>query len=382
MTAMLKISATLALLACAAHAAPLYQDASCGGSACDQSAHSGSVSLGSSTNIFPETNVVPITRYQPYVKSYAPVVDSECYYPYGGYGGFGGYGSLGDYGGLGGFGGYGGLGGYDDIGYGALAGLRGRSGLFKRQADPSLQAQGSQGPVSGCVPSETVSCDLTLPQSTVALGSQVGISPSTQVTPQTFYQDAVQSLSVNIDAAAAQTSVLPQESVSLGSNVDVQPVTQVLPQTFYQPALNSLATDIQAAPAQDVALPQSSVTLGSNVGIVPVTTVRPLTVFQPSIQSLPFIINAQTNCDQGFTGGAALGAGAMMGPGPVGIPLRGAAGAAMANVGASAGAMAADAAFGGNIPLMGSRFAQMSPQAAIPTSSFGAARPQMSASCA
>ncbi|KAG0237522.1 hypothetical protein BGW42_000732 [Actinomortierella wolfii] len=309
MIGILKISASLALFICAANAVPLYEGADfgdfgsgCAGGACEQSVNSGSVQLGSSTTIFPETNVIPITRYQPYVKSYAPIIDSECDYPFGGYGGNGRYG------------GYGGYGGYIDYGNFEL-GSRGLSNLFKRQMDPSLQMQQQTQVAPDCVPSATVSCDIPLPQSNVEMGSQVGIVPSTQVMPQIFYQGAVQSLAANINAAAAEASVLPQESVNLGSNVDIQPVTQVLPQTFYQPVLNSLATDIQAAPAQDYNLPQSSATLGSTVGIVPVTTVRPLTVFQPSIQSLPFIINAQTNCEQGLSSGALLpgaaGAGAV-----------------------------------------------------------------------
>lgn len=58
MTFILKIASAVVALACAAHAVPL----GCAGAACYQAAHSGQVDVGSTTNIQPVTNVVPVTR--------------------------------------------------------------------------------------------------------------------------------------------------------------------------------------------------------------------------------------------------------------------------------------------------------------------------------
>ncbi|KAG0341301.1 hypothetical protein BG004_006086 [Podila humilis] len=289
----LKIASALVLLALAAQSAP-FHPGGCVGSACDQSASSGNVDVGSTTNISPVTNVTPITNYQPIVQAHAPIVSSDCY----DHGIYGGYGDYIPYGGAGGYH------GSDYIGRGGLYGNRwarlarygvNRPGLFKRQETsaatdqtPAQQA-GSllfsqfQSSPSQC-PAGDTACIANLPQQTVDLGSSVSAVPETNIQPSTTYQSRVQSLDSNIQAAPAEQSSLPQQAVNLGYNTVIQPTTQ--------PTVNQLTTDIQAAPAQDQSLPQSSVQLGSSVNIAPSVTVQPLTTFQPSIQSLPFIINA------------------------------------------------------------------------------------------
>ncbi|KAG0261279.1 hypothetical protein BG011_001167, partial [Mortierella polycephala] len=110
-----KIAAALVLATFSAQAIPLTIPLttvpSCPGNLCSQSIDSGNVNIGSTTSIVPITEVTPITRYQPYVEAYAPIVNSEY-----------GYGRLGDYGY--GYGGYGGI--YDRMGgaYGGRYGSR------------------------------------------------------------------------------------------------------------------------------------------------------------------------------------------------------------------------------------------------------------------
>ncbi|KAF9959936.1 hypothetical protein BGZ72_008445 [Mortierella alpina] len=304
-----RITLALALIATATQAAPILPAEP--DYACNQSVDSGLVSVSSTSNVVPVTQVTPVTHYQPLVQAHAPIVDSECDYrpldiPYGStdyrydprfasnYGAYGGH--------------YGVNAGprYNGAGYGRhplgdMSPLAG--GLRKRQ----ITAESGLAEPSGAFADATASsvfyepqgeaCDTSIPRQTVDMGSSVNMIPSTSVNPATFYQPQVQSLESDIQACAAESSALPEQNVHLGSNVSIQPTTQVLPQTMYQPAVHQLTAEIDAAPQEDQSLPQSSVELGSSVQIVPTVSVTPLTVFQPSVQSLPFIINVEPCVD-------------------------------------------------------------------------------------
>ncbi|KAF9919853.1 hypothetical protein BGZ65_011756, partial [Modicella reniformis] len=73
----LKIASALVLAILSVQAAPSAKR-QFPGTACDQNVHSGNVDINSFTNIVPVTDVTPITRFQPIVKTFAPLVDSEC----------------------------------------------------------------------------------------------------------------------------------------------------------------------------------------------------------------------------------------------------------------------------------------------------------------
>ncbi|KAI1311066.1 hypothetical protein EDD11_003539 [Mortierella claussenii] len=314
----LKVASAIVLAIASVQAAPLERR--CVGSECYQAASSGDVEVGSTTSIQPITDVTPITRYQPIVQTHAAIVDSDCdhgdygrYENYGGYGNHGGYGSYGRYGDYG-------YGDYDSYGLGYRGrGYRGYYGrrFMKRQDDASAMSTSTSASSGNLLFSQLqqpdgaadASCEASVPAQNVDLGSQVSIQPTNQVLPSTTYQNHVQALDSNIDAAPAQDNSLPQQHISLGSNVSIQPTTQVLPQTTYQPEVNQLTTAVDAAPQQDQSLPQSSVNLGSSVHIKPTVQVTPLTTFQPSIQSLPFIINSQPCIDDSaFAGSSTSGA--------------------------------------------------------------------------
>ncbi|KAI1314627.1 hypothetical protein EDD11_001926 [Mortierella claussenii] len=251
-------------------------------SSCSQNVDSGSVSLASTVNMVPITNVTPVNRYQPIVQTFEPIVQSICK----------------------------------------------RSPLNTAAQDERGMTQ-SQGQDQSNVSREDMSflgsymgattlpvtldctanpgaesCQTSIPPSTTDLGSQVTIQPQNQILASTTYQNRVQSLHSNIEAAPAQYNSLPQHNVDLGSSVSIQPTTQVLPQTLYQPEVHQLATDVQAASDEDQSLPQSSVNLGSSVQIRPTVSVTPLTVFQPSIKSLPFIIDVAPCEDNVIYGGS------------------------------------------------------------------------------
>ncbi|KAG0042816.1 hypothetical protein BGZ83_012142 [Gryganskiella cystojenkinii] len=318
----LKTVAAVALIAYV-QAAPLV--ARCVGDECNQSASSGNVNLGSTTNIAPVTNVTPITRYQPYVQAFAPLVQSECDDDFDSQSDFSGLGYGGSMYGSGFYGrnsGFYGSGLYRSgvygnslygpgYGRGGLYGgsIRNNGGLFKRNhldassSDLSGTGASSSGNLlfsqfqHNCAEnSDAEGCQTSVPAQSVDMGSQVTAQPTNEIYPSTSYQAHVQSLGADIQASAAESHQLPQQNVNLGSNVAIQPTTQVVPQTTYQPTVNQLATSIQAAPQQDQSLPQSTIQLGSSVQISPQVQVTPLTTFQPSIQSLPFIINAEP-CD-------------------------------------------------------------------------------------
>ncbi|KAG0250704.1 hypothetical protein DFQ27_009234 [Actinomortierella ambigua] len=306
----------LACLACLSSATPI--PSACQGDACEQSVQSGNVQLGSTTTIVPQTNVIPITNYQPIVRAGSPIVlaDNLCagstalYNPYCLMGG-GGSGPIGMGGGgpmgmgrnvrMGPFigGGFGGAGFMP----GRLApmmmrGMGRRRGPLMMKRDQHYE----KGLKPGCVPSATVSCELEVPGGAVDMGSYVTAAPKVDVAPSTVYQGTVQANAAEIEAAPAAHASLSQESVNLGGHVAIQPVTAVRPEHTYEPAVTSLPTVVDAAAASYQALDQSSVSLGSTVRVQPTTTVRPLTIYQPSIKSLPFKITQITACDQMYGG--------------------------------------------------------------------------------
>ncbi|KAF8925192.1 hypothetical protein EDD21DRAFT_367541 [Dissophora ornata] len=282
-----KITSALLAVGCIVQAVPVLERR-CVGNQCYQSAHSGNVDIGSSTNITPVTQVTPITRYQPIVQAYSPVVQSDCeegssYMPslYGGISP--GYGSYRYYmhpsmGGM--------------MMLGDNSGPGGMSGLGRLQKRHHLGSQAQEE----CVPTETETCEQSVPGSTTDLGSYVTARPNNVVLPSTVYQGHVQSHAADILAAPAEHTELSHSNVDLGSNTYIQPVTKVIPQTTYQPSVDQKATTIEAAAPEDQSLERSSVSLGSSVTVRPVTSVEPVTVFQPSIQSLPFLISDE-GCD-------------------------------------------------------------------------------------
>lgn len=245
----LKIASAFLAVACAVQAAPLLGQP-CLEGACHQTANSGSVALGSTTKIVPLTQVTPITRYQPIVQAYAPIVQSQC-------------------------------GDYPAHLYGGFPNMAGR--LHKR--DVAME------PNTGAACTPTQMCEKTIPASTIETGSLVKAKPSSVILPSTVYQGHVVSEAAEIEAAAAQHTELSRGRVNLGSNTHIQPVTKIMPSTVYQPSVAQKATMIEAAPQQDLSLAQSSASLGSMVTVRPTTTVEPLTVFQPKVKSLPFIIS-------------------------------------------------------------------------------------------
>src|SRR5690554_4394250 len=211
----IKIASALLMFACAIQAVPVQKRA-CAGGACAQNVDSGSVSLGSSTNIVPVTTVTPITRYQPVVQAYAPLVQSEC-----------GYAQRGMFG--------------QDLrfgrpsvdmiqGSGSPAGRMANLAPFGggRRFQKRAKVMKADTPEAQCIPSATQSCEQSLPVSTTDMGSMVTVKPSTTVLPETVYQSTVKSEAADIEAAETQHAALSQSSVSLGSNVAIQPLTKVL----------------------------------------------------------------------------------------------------------------------------------------------------------
>ncbi|KAF9184204.1 hypothetical protein BGZ51_003491 [Haplosporangium sp. Z 767] len=280
----IKIASALLMVACAIQAAPLQKRA-CTSGACAQDVDSGSVSLGSSTNIVPVTTVTPITRYQPVVQSFAPFVQSECGcaqremfgqdFQFGrpSMGMIQGSGSR----------------------AGRMANLAPFGGVRRFQKRAKIMKEETSD--AQCIPSATQSCEQSLPVSTTDMGSMVTAKPSTTVLPETIYQSTVKSEAADIEAAEAQHAALSQSNVSLGSNVAIQPLTKVLPETVYQPSVENKATIVEAAEQENQSLDRSSVSLGSNVYIRPTTTVEPLTIFRPKVKSLPFVISDQGCAD-------------------------------------------------------------------------------------
>ncbi|KAF9205579.1 hypothetical protein BGZ49_003833 [Haplosporangium sp. Z 27] len=325
--AILKITSALLVVACAVQAAPIVER-SCVGDACNQSIRSGNVNLGSTTNIVPVTQVVPITRYQPIVQSYAPIVQSETscdddnlydtQYLSPSYGNYMHYRQGSDADMMM-------MPPYDHFRYNMDRFDMGHYNSFDRlpymdrmnnwrfdrdntrfnsnnrnfnrvnKRDVAKSDEEDQMNMhnvkSDCVPSETDSCEQSLPVSTTDMGSYVTVKPTNAILPSTVYQGHVKSESAEIDAAPAQYSSLSRSHVNLGSNTMIEPVTKVLPHTTYQPSVSQKATTIEAVGPSDQSLARSSVSMGSSVTIRPTTFVEPQTIFQPSIQSLPFVIS-------------------------------------------------------------------------------------------
>ncbi|KAF9984937.1 hypothetical protein BGZ75_003508 [Mortierella antarctica] len=277
-SSILKLTSAALVLTCVIHAVPLR--GGCVGDACYQTASSGSVSLGSSTKIVPVTEVTPITRYQPIIQSYAPVVQSECPAD-----------SL-----LSEF--------RSPLGDSRFMSLRqGPAEEMMMKGSPRLRSAMTTGDTINrfakramvlpeeCVPSATQTCEQTVPGSTTDIGSDVTAVPSNVVLPSTVYQGHVQAKGPEIEAAAAEYKQLSQSNVNLASDTRIEPVTKVFPETTYQPSVEQKATMIEADMPESQSLGRSSVSLGSSVTVRPTTTVEPLTVFQPKVKSLPFIIH-------------------------------------------------------------------------------------------
>ncbi|KAG0377822.1 hypothetical protein BGX24_005375 [Mortierella sp. AD032] len=311
----LKLASAIAILACAIQAAPLlsstHLETRCEGTACNQAAHSGSVSAGSVTNIVPETNIIPVTRLQPVVKVHTAIVESACdprQQPAGllglGVGGspFWGRQSM----------------EFSPMGdrfrrVGDMSALRfmdrmNPTSINNAMIDTRMMKRRDLGskfpPTMGqpmmrpdCTPSATDNCVVNIPASSTDMGSFVTATPSNVILPSTVYRGKVKSAAADVYAAEATDTTLPGQRVNLGSDTHIQPVTKVFPSTTYQPSVDQKATLVEAAPAENQSLGRSSVSLGSSVYIRPTTTVEPLTIFQPKIQSLPFIINSETLCD-------------------------------------------------------------------------------------
>ncbi|KAF9572459.1 hypothetical protein EC968_009845 [Mortierella alpina] len=280
-SSILKLTSVAIALTCAIHGVPLGRG--CVGDACHQVASSGSVSLGSSTKIVPVTEVTPITRYQPIIQSYAPVVQSECptIVP------------LSEFRGpLGGP-------GYMSLRHGPAEEMmlksssRFRGAMRPMTIGDTINRFAKRAHVSAeeCVPSATQTCEQTVPGSTTSMGSDVTVTPANVVLPSAVYQGHVQSKGPEIEAAAAEYKQLSQSNVNLASDTRIEPITKVFPETTYQPSVEQKATMIEADMPESQSLGRSSVSLGSSVTVRPTTTVEPLTVFQPKIKSLPFIIH-------------------------------------------------------------------------------------------
>ncbi|KAG0204449.1 hypothetical protein BGX33_008534 [Mortierella sp. NVP41] len=309
----IKIASALAVFACAVQAVPLATR--CSGASCYQAASSGSVQVGSVTNIVPETNITPITRYQPIVKAYAPIVDSQCAPGLLGYGvdcplavdrpylGIGRDPAMLDRGAM--------LPMEEGPAFDMLS--RDRLGFMSRVSrmgiirpriglgNPMMKRDKVKTETMmrpGCVPSATDSCVVNVPASTTDMGSTTTAIPKNVVQPSTVYQGKVQAETAEVEAADATHQTLASQRVNLASDTKIQPITKVFPETTYQPSVDQKATVVQAAPAVDQSLDRSSVSMGSSVYIRPTVTVEPLTIFRPKIQSLPFIIHSETACDQ------------------------------------------------------------------------------------
>ncbi|KAI1318048.1 hypothetical protein EDD11_007282 [Mortierella claussenii] len=290
MYAIIRVTSALAALVYAVQAVPLERH--CRDLGCLRSVSSGIENVGSTTNIVPVTNVMPITRYQPYVKAYAPIVDSACDESLMGQ-------SM-----------YRSSWWADRPYYKSPMGPRDKM-IFESDRMPLLQSSipmtkrsDEQGEAEKhhhlkpeCVPSATESCEQTLTSSTTDLGSEVVAKPKNVVLPSTMYQSHVQDKAAEVYAAEAQHTMLSHQNVNLGSNTFIQPITKVVPTTTYQPSVDQKATKVEAAAPQDLSLARSSVSLGSTVTIRPVTTVEPSTIYQPKIESLPFIIHDETGCE-------------------------------------------------------------------------------------
>ncbi|KAG0333667.1 hypothetical protein BG004_000732 [Podila humilis] len=276
----LKVASALAALVFVAQAVPH----GCVGGACHQAASSGSVSVGSTTNIQPVTNVVPITRYQPVVQSFAPIVQSACgavplsghHYP----------GGLSYRGSAGGFANPGFM-GMRGCGMASTLPLMRRPLTMMNKRAHKLEKELKFRP--DCVPSATDSCLVSLDSGTTDLGSNVYAKPENIIKPTTIYQDRVKSQGPEIESAPAMHSALSQSHVILDSLTKIQPETHVSPEVTYQPEVENKQTIIESE-SQDASLDRSSASLGSLVTIRPVVKVEPVTTFKPKVTSLPFVI--------------------------------------------------------------------------------------------
>ncbi|KAG0099107.1 hypothetical protein BGZ93_009189 [Podila epicladia] len=242
---LIKTIATLLSFTCTIQAVPL----GCAGSACYQSASSGNVKVGSATNLFPVTNVTPLTRYQ-------PIVQSECSH------------------------GRGSPLGSSMLDLGSL-----HQPLFTKR---HMSSEKHLRP--DCIPSAADSCELALDSVTAA--------PSNVILPSTVYQGRVQSQAPEVFASPAEHSRLGSSNVELGGSALIQPVTHVAPSTVYQPSVENKSTIIESETGEHQSLAGSSVDLGSQTTIRPTTYVEPLTVIRPRIKTLTATVS-ELGCDAG-----------------------------------------------------------------------------------
>ncbi|KAG0260069.1 hypothetical protein BG011_002140 [Mortierella polycephala] len=270
-----KLFASATVLACAVQALPL--EPQCVGGECVKSVDAGKVDIGSTTRIAPVSEITPITRIQPIIQSYTPIVQAE--------------------------------GGYPQTGKAdpALFGLNiGRPETRVGHPDAAIINSGTINSFfkrnylkPDCVPSATEACEQIVESGTTDMGSTVIATPSNVILPSTVYQNKVQSESPEVVAAEAQYAELKKSNVILGSETRIQPVDKVLPETTYQPFVKNKPTIVEMTAPEYESLARSSVSLGSSVTIRPVTTVEPLTIFQQKIKSLPFVIE-DAGCETVF----------------------------------------------------------------------------------
>ncbi|KAF8960487.1 hypothetical protein BGZ46_001571 [Entomortierella lignicola] len=312
-TSIIKLASAVMAFTCVIQAVPLSRRFE--GQECNLSVSSDNVSLGSTMNIVPVTQVTPVTQYQPIIQLYAPLFESldtsSRNVPFWGNEGVVYFRQLpisrdmrlGDerfartVDRVERLNRFGFLERIEDLHPSFVSiGERRIVNRFDRR-DATFEDDQSNGNVrQKCVSSETQTCEETVPSSTTDLGSIVTVAPSDQVLPSTVYQGHIQSNAAKIYAAETRHTNLRQSNVNLGSNTFIQPVTKVIPSTIYQPSVHQKTTVIEADEPEYQSLPRSSVSLGSTVTIRPVTTVEPLTIYQPRIESLPFIIDDETGC--------------------------------------------------------------------------------------
>ncbi|KAF9912193.1 hypothetical protein EC991_000604 [Linnemannia zychae] len=313
----LRIAAALALVACAAQAAPILSDtfptSSAGDNmfegfdssaspycdpsdyACNQNVSSGNVNVGSTVNVVPVAQVTPVTQYQPIVQALAPIVDSACDYDFNVFGRGGGtYGA-------------GSLSGALDGGIfesasagdlynnafrfgmvgpnfaGSSLGMMGPSSLnrhqFARRND--LGFAGSEGSPTDSVFDHNASA--MQPTGTVgetlpvlgANGAGIGAFSLDYQTPQMGPATPVGSTAPSGDMNILGGNGGPGVGFGMGIG---GAMTGSAPLQQPQCTPNDIACQLS--------IPSQTVNMGSSTNITPSTSVLPSTVYQPQVQSL------------------------------------------------------------------------------------------------
>ncbi|KAG0350407.1 hypothetical protein BG005_010087 [Podila minutissima] len=242
MTFTTKATATLLSLTCVIQAVPL----DCAGNAC-YPASSGNVNVGSATNIFPVTNVTPITRYQPIVQGLAPIVQSECSH---GFGSPLGSSMLG----------LGLRQPLFTKRHMSSEKTRLRADCVPSAADscePLDSGTTQLGSSVTAVPSNVVLPSTSqapevlaspaehtvLGASNVDLGSAL-IQPATHVVPSTVYQPSFEHKGTIVESETGEHQNLARSSVELGSQTTIRPTTYVEPLTVIRPKIKTLPADV------------------------------------------------------------------------------------------------------------------------------------------